>query len=139
MTEERASAILAQIQKIRAEADDKIISEMPDLLLTLKNDGSLVKEGTQINWSGNVKKARNDLWDTEQNDPDHAPTLWADLAYRDGIRYIPRTISADLAFSFGELGWWGEELYKSIRPGEKTNVHNPEQYPAGWQKMMKEE
>lgn len=138
MTREKARKILSQIEKIRTEADDKIISEMPDLLPTLKNDGSLVAVDTRINWSGTVKKAKNALWDTEQNDPDHAPELWSDIAYRDGIRYIPVTIPADLAFSFGELGWWNEELYHSIRPGEKTNVHNPAQYPAGWEKYLEE-
>lgn len=135
MTRTKANAIFAQIARIRSEADDKIVSEMPDLLPSLKGNGDLIRAGTRINWGGKVKKARNDLWDRTENNPDNAPELWSDIAYRDGIRFIPETISADLAFSYGELGWWGDDLYKSIRPGEKTNVHNPEQYPQGWEKV----
>lgn len=136
MTREKANAILAQLAKIRAEADDKIASEMPDLLPTMKNDGSLVAIDTRINWNGKVKKAKNALWDRTENDPDHAPALWQEISYKDGIRIIPSVITVTDAFASGELGWWEDELYKSLIP---ANVYTPAAYPQGWQKMIKEE
>ena len=97
---------------------------------TLSGDGSLVKAGTRINWKGALKRAAVDLWDTAENTPDAAPTLWEDIAYRDGIRIIPETITAGLAFANGELGYWGDSIYKSKLD---SNVWTPAQYPDGWE------
>ena len=88
--------------------------------------------GTRINWYGKVKRAAVDLWDRTENNPDNAPTLWEDLAYRDGIRIIPETITAGLAFAKDELGWWGDTLYKSLLD---ANVWTPEQNASGWEKV----
>lgn len=96
----------------------------------LKQDGSLVKSGTRINWNGKLKRAAVDLWDTQANNPDNAPTLWEDIAYRDGHRIIPATITAGTAFALDECGWWGDTLYRSKLA---ANVYTPEQYPAGWE------
>ena len=100
---------------------------------TLKSDGSLIKAGTRINWNGTLKRAAVDLWDTAENTPDAATDLWEDIDYKDGYRIIPETITAGLAFSKNEFGWWKGELYKSIL--DAANVYTPEQYPAGWEKQ----
>ena len=101
---------------------------------TLKGDGSLIKAGTRINWNGTLKRAAVDLWDTAENTPDAATDLWEDIDYKDGYRIIPETITAGLAFSKNEFGWWKGELYKSIL--DAANVYTPEQYPAGWEKQV---
>lgn len=133
MTRKTKDAIIAAIKHLRDNADDKTASECPAIYETLKEDGHLVKAGTRINWHGDIKIAGADLWDAAENNPDNAPNLWKDLAYRDGIRVIPDVISVTDAFSYGELGWWGDDIYRSIMAGEKTNVYTPSQYPAGWE------
>lgn len=100
---------------------------------TLKGDGSLIKAGTRINWNGTLKRAAVDLWDTAENTPDVATDIWEDINYKNGYRIIPETITAGLAFSKGEIGWWGDVLYKSIYDG--ANVWTPEQYAAGWEEQ----
>lgn len=96
----------------------------------MKYDGALIAAGTRINWQGQLKRAAVDLWDTELNNPDHAPALWEDVAYKDGYRIIPETITATLAFSKDELGWWGDTLYRSLMDG---NVYTPNQAPSQWE------
>ena len=98
---------------------------------TLKGDGSLIRTGTRINWNGTLKRAAVDLWDTAENTPDVATDIWEDINYKNGYRIIPETITAGLAFSKGEIGWWGDVLYKSIYDG--ANVWTPEQYAAAWE------
>lgn len=129
----RAEAIKlrAMIELAVTSLDDAQASQAAPLFPGLKGDGSLVKAGTRINWHGTVKRAASDLWDTENNNPDNAPTLWEDLGYMDGIRVIPETITAGLAFSKGEQGWWDGMLYTSLMDG---NVYTPAAYPAGWEK-----
>lgn len=113
-----------------ASLDDKTASETPELFNRLNEDGELVPAGTRVNWNGVLKRAAVDLWDTNENNPDNAPTLWEDLAYKDGIRIIPETITTGLAFAKGELGWWKDILYKSLLD---NNVWNPDDYPNGWE------
>ena len=119
-------AILAAVPAL----DDKVASTAADLFPKLKEDGTLVKAGTRINWNGTLKRAAVDLWDRPENNPDNAPSLWEDLEYREGIRIIPEVITAGLAFAKDELGWWGDYLYKSL---VDANVHTPEAYGAGWE------
>lgn len=109
--------------------DDKVASTAVELFPKLKEIGTLVKAGTRINWNGVLKRAAVDLWDTAENNPDNAPDLWEDIAYRNGIRIIPETITATLAFAKGERGWWGDKLYESEFDG---NVYTPDQYSTGW-------
>ena len=130
ITIERAKELRAIIEAATAEFDDKTASGGAELFPTLSGDGSLVKAGTRINWKGALKRAAVDLWDTAENTPDAAPTLWEDIAYRDGIRIIPETITAGLAFANGELGYWGDSIYKSKLD---SNVWTPAQYPDGWE------
>ena len=115
---------------VATAATDETASKAVSIFPMLKQDGSLVKVGTRINWNGQLKKATVDLWDTAENNPDNAPTLWTDLNYKDGYRIIPEVITVDTAFSLGECGWWNDVLYKSKI---NANVWTPDAYAAGWE------
>ena len=128
-TAEEARAWRAQLDKALPAVPDKDASGCVDLYPTLKQDGSLIKAGTRINWGGWLKQATVDLWDTEANDPDHAPNLWVKINYKDGVRVIPDVISAAEAFALDELGWWNGVIYKSLIA---ANVYTPDAYPQGW-------
>lgn len=116
--------------KAAQSLDDKDASEAVKLYDGMKYDGSLIKAGTKINWGGQLKKAAVDLWDTADNTPDAAPTLWADIAYKDGIRIAPETFTATNAAAMDELMWFGEHIYKSKMAG---NVYTPETAPGVWE------
>lgn len=129
----------AKALKIRAlamdsavELDDAQASTVPEMYDRLYGNGSLVKAGTRIYWNGQLKKAAVDLWDTAENNPDNAPTLWEDLNYVNGYRVIPEVITVTTAFSKGERGWWKNAVYESL---QDNNVWNPDQFAAGWQKL----
>lgn len=130
MTREEALKLRGIIEQASASLPDSSASEAPELFPTMKLDGSLIKTGTRINWNGTIEKAKVDLWAMEINDPDHAPDLWADIDYRDGIRIIPESITTSLAFSKGELGWWGDVIYRS---NVDANVFTPAQYADNWE------
>ena len=130
MTRDEALRIRAIVEQATESLDDQTASEGAALFPRLKQDGSLIKAGTRINWQGSLKKAAVDLWDTEANSPDNASTLWSDIAYKDGIRIIPETISASDAFSNGELGWWDGHIYKS---GMDGNVWVPGTSGVPWE------
>lgn len=129
MTRDEALRIRAIVERATERLDDQTASEGASLFPRLKRDGSLIKAGTRINWRGTIKKAAVDLWDTDANSPDNAPTLWEDIAYKQGIRIIPDVITAGTAFAKSEQGWRGDTLYESLID---SNVWTPEQYPAGW-------
>lgn len=120
------------IVKAAISLSDKEISEVPGFCDTMKYSGSLIPYQTRINWFGQVKRALVDLWDTEENNPENAPSLWENIQYKNGIRFIPETISVAAAFAKDELGWWKDELYKSLID---NNVWTPDGYPAGWEKQ----
>lgn len=132
MTRKEALRLRAIVEQAAASLDDQTVSTAPTLLRKLKQDGKLVSAGTRINWGGTVKRSAVDLWDTAENTPDAAPTLWEDIDYRDGYRVIPPVITAGTAFALDELGWWGDVIYKSKLA---ANVYTPEQYPAGWEEQ----
>lgn len=131
MTKDEAYKLRAIIEKAAVSLDDKTASEGVTLFPRLKGDGSLVEAGARINWNGVIKRSRAALWDTEDNDPDHAPTLWEGIAYKQGYRIIPETITAENPFSKDECGWWEDTLYRSIYDG--ANVWTPAEYPDGWE------
>lgn len=133
MTRDEAKLLRALIEQASESLPDKEASQSAVLFPRLKGKGALVKAGTRINWRGVVKRAAVDLWDTSENTPDMAPDLWEDLAYRAGIRIIPKVITTGLAFANGERGWWGDELYESIHP--TANTWTPEEYPPAWKKV----
>ena len=64
-----------------ANLEDKQASEVASLYPGMKYDGSLIKAGTRINHGGVLFKAAVDLWDTEENNPENAPTLWEEIQY----------------------------------------------------------
>lgn len=133
MTREEAKAFVNSLIKMRDGSTDAVASTAIDVFPTLKEDSALIKVGTRINWNGILKRAAVDLYDTVENNPDNAPTLWEDISYREGYRIIPETITVGTAFAKDELGWWGDELYKSLI---EANVHTPIVYPAGWEKVQ---
>lgn len=121
---------LRKIIEIASESlDDAVASESPELFRSLKNNGDLIEVGTRVNWNGIIKRASTNLWDTEANNPDNAPTLWEDILYRNGIRIIPEVITVGTAFAKDEKGWWGETLYISLMD---NNVWTPKEYPQAW-------
>lgn len=121
----------------RALVDDRTASIAPELFDLMAYEErepeaeiQLIKAGTRINWNGTLKRAAVDLWDTEENNPYNAPTLWEDINYKEGHRIIPEVITVGLAFSKDETGWWNGMLYRSLRD---ANTYTPEQYAAGWE------
>lgn len=129
MTREEAVRLRGVLETAAQKLEDKEASEAPTFFPRLRGDGALVKAGTKICWNGQVKRAASDLWDTAENNPDNASTLWEDISYREGYRIIPATITAGLAFAKGEKGWWNGVLYESLLA---NNVYTPAAYPAGW-------
>lgn len=130
----RSEAVKLRSAMVQASAslDDRIASEAPSMFPKMDYSGKLIRVGTRINWNGALKRAAVDLWDREDNDPDHAPSLWEDILYRDGYRIIPDVITVGLAFSAGERGWWGDVLMESI---PDNNVYTPEEYAANWREV----
>ena len=119
------------MDKAGAMLTDAQASTVTTLYPSMKYTGELIESGTRIYWSGVLKRAAVDLWDRKENNPDNAPALWEDILYRDGYRIIPEVITVGLAFSYGEIGWWSDTLYRSVL--EVPNTYTPEQYPAGWE------
>lgn len=113
-------------------ADDATASRAVEFHPVMQYDGALISAKTRINWRGRLKRAAVDLWDTRENNPDNAPNLWEDISYRNGYRIIPEIITASLAFSEGECGWWGDTLYRSKVNG---NVYTPAVYSDNWETL----
>lgn len=135
MTRTKAETLRKLIEQAVVNLPDKEASEGVELFPRLKEDGSLIPVGTRINWNGIVKKAAVDLWDAEENSPVNAPTLWAELGYKNGIRIIPTTITVTTAFLENELGLWTDgKIYKSL---VNNNVYTPEQYAPNWELYSK--
>lgn len=129
---EQARLQRANILKAIIALNDQDASITPELFPKMVYDGALVKVGTRINWNGVIKKAAVDLWATEENNPDNAPTLWENIEYKDGYRIIPETITVTTMFSKDELGWWNNQLYKSLID---ANVHTPDQHAPNWEQV----
>ena len=127
---EKARMLRKNIIISSTSLEDKVASETPELFDRLNENGELVPAGTRINWNGMIKRATVDLWDTKENNPNNAPSLWEDIEYKEGYRIIPETITVGTAFSKDELGWWKDTLYKSLLD---NNVWTPEQNPSGWE------
>lgn len=132
MTEKEARAFRSLVTQGSASLTDAQVSTAPEVLPRMKYDGALISNGTRINWNGTIKRAASDLWDREGQNPDNAPALWEDVLYRDGYRIIPDIITVGLVFSNGEIGWWKDELYKSLID---SNAYTPDEYPSGWEKL----
>ena len=127
---EQARKLRPIVEQAASSLDDKTASTAASLFPRLKEDGSLVSAGARINWSGMIKKAAVDLWDTAANNPENAPSLWQDIEYKNGYRIIPDTLTVTTAFAKDECGWWNGALYRSLLD---SNVYTPAVYPAGWE------
>ena len=112
--------------------DDATASRAVEFHPGMEYNGKLIPAKTRIRWGKVLKRPAVDIWDTKENNPDNAPTLWEDIAYCDGFRIIPEIITATLAFSEGEYGWWEDKLYRSKVNG---NVYTPAVYPDNWEQM----
>ena len=134
MTEKQAMSIRNVLVQGGTSLSDAIISTAPEACRRMRYDGTLIQNGTRINWNGTVKRAATDLWDREDQNPDNAPNLWEDISYRNGIRIIPNPVTVGMAFAKDELGWWGNDLYKSL---VDNNVYTPEEYPDNWEIVKK--
>lgn len=110
--------------------DDATASRAVEFHPGMEYNGKLIPAKTRIRWGNGLKRATVDIWDTESNNPDNAPTLWEDIAYRDGFRIIPDIITATLTFSEGEYGWEGDVLYRSKING---NSFPPSVVPDNWE------
>lgn len=132
ITREHARKLRQLLVKASESLTDKEASEGVELFPKMKYDGGLIRYLTRINWNGTIKMAAVDLWDREENNPDNAPSLWTDIAYKDGYRFIKANMSAAEAFGLGEYGWWEDELYESLIA---ANVYTPASYPAGWRQV----
>lgn len=137
MISERLDRLHIVIVEARELLNDKTASVAPELFDRMtyaerepEDEIPLIKAGTRINWSGVLKKAAVDLWDTVENNPDNAPNLWADIEYKGGIRIIPEVITVTTAFAKDELGWWEDKVYRSL---VDANVYTPTQYARNWE------
>ena len=100
----------------------------------MKYDGKAISAGTRINFEGVLYKAAVTLWDTEENNPHFAPSLWEKINYHEGVRVIPEVITVTTAFAKDELGYWEADgkTYKSLI---NANVYTPAAYPQGWEEI----
>lgn len=128
-----AAGAVYSAQADSGNIEPKEISLHPDLFPRLKGDGSLVKAGTHINWNGMVKRAANALWDTVENDPDHAPTLWNDIEYREGLRVLTGPIPATNPAQVDEICWYKDDKWRNILG--VPSVYLPDEYQDGWEKV----
>ena len=134
LTKADAIAFRKQIEAAALNLDDKGASMSADFYSDLMYLGGLVLAGTRINHNGTLYKAAVDLWDTEANNPENAPTLWEKVQYHNGIRIIPEVITVTTAFAKNELGYFEADgkTYKSLL---EANVYTPAAYPAGWEEV----
>ena len=134
-TKEEAIAFRRQIEKAAIHLDDKAASESPDFYEHMKYDGKAISAGTRINFEGVLYKAAVTLWDTEENNPHFAPSLWEKINYHEGVRVIPEVITVTTAFAKDELGFWEADgkTYKSLI---NANVYTPATYPQGWEEVI---
>ena len=130
MKRSKAQNFVNSLINMRKGAEDSLASTSIDIYPSLKETSVLISAGTRINHNGILKRAAVDLWDTEENNPDNAPTLWEDIDYKEGYRIIPETITVGTAFAKDEYGLWNDKLYIS---SIDANVYTPDQYPDGWQ------
>lgn len=133
LTVSEVTTLLLKQQVATLDIDDATASRMVEYYPELTGSGNSIAAGTRINWQGQLKRAAVACWDRVDNWPDAAPTLWEDINYKDGIRVIPESITAGLAFSADELGWWGASVYRSKAD---ANVYTPDQYAANWELVM---
>ena len=133
-TKAEAIAFRKQIEAAAINLDDKGASMAADFYTDMAYTGELVKAGARINHNGLLYKAAVDLWDTETNNPENAPTLWEKIQYHEGIRIIPEVITVTTAFAKDEIGY-SEADGKTYKSLINANVYTPAAYPQGWEEV----
>lgn len=125
-----ARQLKAQIDTLATDATDATASKVPSLYPTLTKSGALIKAGTRILWTdGKLRCAAYDTWDRQDTDPDHDTNGWTILAFHNGYRDIPDTMTVTTLFRKDEIGWRANKYWKSLID---NNSWTPETYPAGW-------
>ena len=79
VTHAQAVNVRNAIETAVQSLDDDVSADVVSLFPSLKQDGSLIRAGTRINWHGKIIRAMVDLWDREEHNPVNAPTLWEGL------------------------------------------------------------
>ena len=133
MKRKEAIYLRSIVEQAATSLDDKTASTAATLFPRLKGNGELVKAGTRINWRGTIKRAANALWDTPENDPDHAPGMWNDIEYREGLRVLTGPIPATNPVQADEICWYKDQKWRNI--SGVPSVYLPDEYPAGWEKV----
>lgn len=133
MTREQALKLRKLIEKASVSLSDEDASMGATLFPQLKGDNGLVPAGTRINWHGTIKRAANALWDTVENDPDHAPEMWNDIEYREGLRVLTGPIPATNPVQADEICWYKDEKWRNV--SGVPSVYLPDEYPEGWERM----
>lgn len=139
MKRSEAIQLRALVEKAVLSLDDKDASKAACLFPRLRCDKEqtadtpAIPAGSRINWGGKLKTNKVTLWDTEANNPDNLPDMWADIAYRDGHRIAPDVFTPENAAALDECMWFGDELYRSKAAG---NVYTPVQAPGSWEKVQ---
>ena len=132
MTREEARLFIESLKALRESATDAQASVAVNIYPDLCESGELVKAGTRIRHNGKILRVAVDMYDTAENSPENAPTLYEEIEYKEGIRIIPEVITVGKAFAKDELGWWKDEIYKSLID---ANVYTPDAYAVGWEKV----
>lgn len=86
-------------------------------------------------WKFNLSALADQSQNLEPDSPGSA-ALWVEIAYHDGVRIIPDTITATTAFAKDELGWWhGSDTAQAgvYRNKQDGTVWTPEAYAAAWE------
>ena len=73
------SAVRTAIETAVQSLDDTAAASVVSLFPRLKQDGSLIKAGTRINYGGKIIRSAVDLWDRADHAPENAPALWEGL------------------------------------------------------------
>ena len=117
---EQARKLRPIVEQAASSLDDQTASTAASLFPRLKEDGSLVSAGARINWNGTIKKAAVDLWDTAENNPDNAPSLWQDIEYKDGYCGVADCIFGEYVNPEGiEVYIADEVFYEAVKHSYK--------------------
>ena len=139
MTRQEAETLRSVIERLTGSAssdqlDNKTAYEARALFSrTPVWDGRLVTVGQRIRWGDKLMAATADLWATETNNPDNAPTLWEEILYRDGYRVLTGPISASNPVKPGEWCWEDGVLWACIYPNVCT--YRPSEYDGAWERV----
>lgn len=139
MTRNEAEQLRSVIEQLTGSAsceqlDNKTAYEARTLFAhTPVWDGRLVTVGQRIRWGDQLLAATADLWATDENNPDNAPTLWEEILYRDGYRVLTGPISASNPVRPGEWCWEDDVLWACIYPNVCT--YRPSEYESAWERV----